>query len=508
MRALLAGLCVALLAPRAEAVQKRILFDNAHAETAGNADWQIDTDQPFPRPVQSTVTQATPRTYWLGAISSWGIDMVKRGYFVASLPAAHGVTYGVLNDSLDLSFYDVFVVDEPNIRFTAAEAAAIFSYVHDGGGLVAVSDHDISDRNNDGFDSPRIWDRLDPNHFFGAHFDTTGEVNNNITQVSSNVDPAPNDSIIHGPNGFANALEFHNGTTMVLYPSVNPSVRGKVWMTGVPTGSTTGVMAAVSTYGKGHVFLVGDSSPCDDGSATAGNTSIFDGWAEAAGADSLLFQNATQWVTRRSGVDTASPTVVVAVPNGAETWFAGSLHTITWTASDNVGVTSVDVDYSLQGPAGPWLTVQHGAANSGTATWTLPAQTSDNAFVRVAAFDAAANVGTDASNALFHITPNPSALPDAAPGARFALERPAANPARGHVGLRFSLPANGAAHIEIVDVSGERIWSWSEANVTAGEHQAIWTGRTSNGARAPAGMYFVRLTAPVGSRTQRFAFLP
>ncbi len=401
---LLAALCVALLAPPAQAVQKRILFDNAHAETAGNADWQIDTDQPFPRPVQSGVTPSTPRTYWLGAISSWGIDMVKRGYFVASLPAAHGVTYGVANDSLDLSFYDVFVVDEPNKRFTAAEAAAIFSYVHDGGGLVAVSDHNISDRDNDGFDSPRIWNRLDPNHFFGAHFDTTGEVNNNFTQTSTNVDPAPNDSIIHGPNGFANALEFHNGTSMVLYPGVNPSVRGKVWMMGVPVGSTTGVMAAVSTYGKGHIFFVGDSSPCDDGSAAPGNSSIFDGWAEAAGADSVLFQNATQWVTRR--------------------------------------------------------------------------------------------------------TPIPSSLPGPAAGALLALERPGANPAHGHVDLRFSLPASGTARIEIVTVSGERIWNWSAANLTAGEHQMTWNGRQSNGAPAPAGMYFARLTAPAGSRTRRFTFLP
>src|SRR5205085_8102860 len=43
------------------------LFDAAHAETAGNADWVIDEDsgaQRFPTPDQSTVTASTTETYW------------------------------------------------------------------------------------------------------------------------------------------------------------------------------------------------------------------------------------------------------------------------------------------------------------------------------------------------------------------------------------------------------------------------------------------------------------
>jgi hypothetical protein len=35
-------------APAAAATPHRILFDNAHAETAGNADWIISTSQPDP----------------------------------------------------------------------------------------------------------------------------------------------------------------------------------------------------------------------------------------------------------------------------------------------------------------------------------------------------------------------------------------------------------------------------------------------------------------------------
>src|SRR5690349_6430157 len=192
--------------PAAATAGPRALFDNSHAETAGNADWEIDTDQPLPVPDQTTVTPATPRTYWLGAISSWGIDLVKRGYQVATLTSAYGISYGNGGNPYDLSNYDVFIVPEPNTRFTSAESTAIFNFVRDGGGLVAVSDHAGSDRNNDGFESPQIWNLLDPQHLFGVHFGSTGDANNNIVQNSGNIETALSDSIIHGPNGVADSV--------------------------------------------------------------------------------------------------------------------------------------------------------------------------------------------------------------------------------------------------------------------------------------------------------------
>ena len=250
-------------------------------------------------PDQSGVTQATPRNYWLGAISSWGIDLVKRGYQVATNIAP--LTYGDDSNANDLSKWDVLIVDEPNTRFTAAESTAVVEFVRNGGGLVAVVDHDNSDRNNDGYDSPKIWNALDAQMLWGIHCQSTGETNNNITQDSGNVETSPSDSIIHGPNGVADSLSFHNGTTFVLHPENNPRVRGLVWMKTLAHGNS-GVMAARTEYGNGRIVFVGDSSPADDGSAAPGNSSIFDGWAEVSGRDSLLFQNATVWATRRDAV--------------------------------------------------------------------------------------------------------------------------------------------------------------------------------------------------------------
>ncbi|MEQ1833800.1 MAG: Ig-like domain-containing protein, partial [Candidatus Eisenbacteria bacterium] len=384
------------------AAAKRALFDNFHFETAGNADWTIDDNQPTPSPAQGAIVPSTPRTYWLGAISSWGVDLVKRGFTVTINNAA--ITYGNAANPLDLSNFDVFIVPEPNNLFTAAEATAIKNFVRDGGGLIAVGDHDVSDRNGDGIDSPKSWNALDPTFEFGVHWGTAGDANNNIVQTSSNVRAVASDSLTRGPEGNVTALAFHNGTTFTLHPEVNPTVRGEVWMTGLPQTSTTGVMAASAQYGSGRVFFCGDSSPIDDGSAQPGNNNIFDGWAEVA--DSVLFLNATLWATRRAAPvgDLVAPTVTLTSPNGGEDWKAGSSHAITWTASDNVGVTAVDLAWSADGGTTFPNAIASNLANSGTFNWTVPDVPGNNVRVRATARDAATNSSADASNASFTIS--------------------------------------------------------------------------------------------------------
>lgn len=394
-------LLLALLVTPAFAA-KRALFDNFHAETAGNADWTIDNNQPTPSPDQALIVPSTPRTYWTGAISSWGVDLVKRGFTVTINNAA--ITYGNATNPLDLSNFDVFIVPEPNTLFSASEKTAILNFVRDGGGLIAIGDHDVSDRNNDGFDSPRIWNDLDPTFLLGVHWGSTGDANNNIVQTSSNVRAVASDSVTRGIEGNVTALAFHNGTTFTLHPEVNPTVRGEVWMTGLPQTSLTGVMAAASQYGSGRVFFCGDSSPIDDGSAQAGNSNIFDGWAEVA--DSLLFMNATQWASRRAAPagDLTAPIVTLTAPNGGEDWKAGSTHAITWTASDNVAVTAIDLAYSTDGGASFPNSLATGIANSGSFNWTLPNLASTTLRVRATARDAANNSAADASNADFAVS--------------------------------------------------------------------------------------------------------
>ena len=279
---------------------KKFLFDATKAETAGNADWVIDEDnstpQQIPTPLQSTITAGTAETYWTGAISSWGIALVKQGDVVSTLPSTGSITYGNAGNAQDLSKYDVFVVDEPNIRFTAAEKTAILNFVSNGGGLFIISDHTISDRNNDGWDSPAIWNDLMTNNGtvsnpFGFTINLT-----NIVELSNNVLTGnTTNPILHGSQGNVTQLDFHNGATLTVDPTANASVQGLIWRASV-TQNNSNLLCASSTYGTGRVFVVTDSSPMDDGTGAAGNT-LFNGWTTFSHIP--LFMNASLWLAKQ-----------------------------------------------------------------------------------------------------------------------------------------------------------------------------------------------------------------
>ena len=103
--------------------------------------------------------------------------------------------------------------------------------------------------------------------------------------------------------------------------------------------------------------------------------------------------------------------MAVTAPNGGESWAAGSTHQITWTASDNIGVTSIDLWYSIDG--GAETTIATDLANDGSYDWTLSEPAGTNVVVGVVAYDAAGNSGEDVS-AAFTITV-PDTTPPAAP---------------------------------------------------------------------------------------------
>jgi hypothetical protein len=101
--------------------------------------------------------------------------------------------------------------------------------------------------------------------------------------------------------------------------------------------------------------------------------------------------------------DSTSPTIIVNAPNGGEVWAANSIHNITWSAADDVGVTGVDLYYSTDGGA-TFTVIATGLANTGTYAWTVPNTPTSNAFVKAVAHDAAGNTGQDLSNGPFTIT--------------------------------------------------------------------------------------------------------
>lgn len=280
----------------AKATVKKFLFDNTKAETAGNADWVIDEDnnlaKRLPTPAQENINASTPETYWTGALSSWGIALVKQKQQVETLQENSHITYGDFKNAQDLSYYDVFIVDEPNIRFSNDEKTAIINFVKNGGGLFMITDHDHSDRNNDGWDSPAIWNDLMDNNSVEKNPFGFSIYKTNISQKSSNVTTVDN-PITQGRSGEVTSLQFNNGATITLTSS---TAKGLCWMNNYPQNNIR-AMAAYSTYGKGRIVAIGDSSPADDGTGAKGNK-LHDGWNAVGENHYSFFINASLWLAK------------------------------------------------------------------------------------------------------------------------------------------------------------------------------------------------------------------
>ena len=353
--------------------QIKILFDATKAETAGNADWVIDADltnlnwttastvttggkkanaQRFPTPDQSTITTSTPETYWTGSLSSWGIDCVNEGYNVESLPYNGRITYGDSTNAQDLNNYKVFVVDEPNILFTSAEKTAMLNFVENGGGLFIISDHSGSDRNNDGYDSPTIWDDFFTNNGkitnpFGIHFFNTSpnvvvfpaDFSETTTHLLSNPNP-----ISQGTYGKATKLKYSNGTSMILDTVANPTVKGVVFAN-ESSSIIDGVMFAYAKYGKGKIVATGDSSPSDDGTGSKGYTIYTSYKNDPVVGDNhrFLYMNSTIWLAT---TDTTLPVKFIYVNGENENDFT----TINWEVNEtNLKGEDYQVERSIDG---------------------------------------------------------------------------------------------------------------------------------------------------------------
>jgi hypothetical protein len=203
-------------------------------------------------------------------------------------------------------------------------------------------------------------------------------------------------------------------------------------------------------------------------------------------------------------VDVAGPNVHVLNPNGGETVTGTLVTRIRWTAVDNVSVDSVQVDYSLNGAGGPWVNIIRSDVPTDSVDWTVPNECSDNALVRVIGKDPTGNSGSDASDAVFHVR---CGVLDVAMGAPKALALHVANPVRSApVRMRISLPSAGEVTVDVVAVTGQKVWSAQLAG-SPGDQELVWDGRADRSAVIEPGIYFAKLKAHVGSRTVRFVVL-
>jgi hypothetical protein len=357
-RLMLLGALLFAFSLSAVAQQKSILFDAAHAQTAGNADWTLDEDscgiaQRFPTPDQAGITSSTPETFWNGAHSAMGIDLVKKGFHVESLPTGARISYNDSTNAQDLKNYNVFVIPEPNIRFTAAEVTAIRGFVQNGGGLLMISDHAGADRNNDGWDPPAIFnDLMGSPSLFGITYNANSADKsfgwfddhpdaNYTTDTTSPIVWAGAFGVPSSTKG----LGLFGSTSMTL----TGNAKGHVWRTISTHDTSSGVTFATSTYGTGRIAAVGDSSVTEDATNGCGH-STFLGYNDPSWDNGLMIANAVAWiaVAGGGGGDTQPPTVSITAPASGAT-LTGTV-AVNATASDNVGVTKVEfyLDGALQ----------------------------------------------------------------------------------------------------------------------------------------------------------------
>lgn len=105
--------------------------------------------------------------------------------------------------------------------------------------------------------------------------------------------------------------------------------------------------------------------------------------------------------------DTIPPEVTLTAPNGGETLTPGNVYTITWDATDDVGVASVSLYYSYDGGTNFDL-IDNVSGNPGSYDWTVPNTPSTQCLVKIYAYDAANNEDWDVSDGFFTIEEGPS----------------------------------------------------------------------------------------------------
>jgi hypothetical protein len=271
-----------------------VLFDHSHSQDAGSGgNWRVDNNYPDPVP-------ATPsnESDWSGQLSTWGYELYLAGHTIRSTVGS--ITSGTLTD------VDMLVIVEPQDPFTTSEITAIGEWVRTGGSLIFVSNHNASDRNSNGWDAPSILGGYSVPHIqdpiggdvdtfcgglFGLHQHVKDEPSNSITGTFTNTISDPSNPVIHGQSGDVNAVIFHVGGAMSLWPTANGYLSDVGALISKDSGSPH--VATWSRYGDGKIVGFGDSSSTADGT---GSESHNNNWTEAGSNNREFFLNASWWL--------------------------------------------------------------------------------------------------------------------------------------------------------------------------------------------------------------------
>ncbi len=252
----------------------RVLFDAAHAQQAGNADWIVDTSGRTPTPANPSVEDD-----WNGAYSAFGVDLHGSGRFEIEIMVS-GETFG--QGGVGLSGSDVIVIPEPSGRRSSTAIDALDLFLRGGGGVLLIGNHGGADRDTDGWDAVEILNEALLGRGWGASL--IGD------RISGDARATAEDAFTDGPFGPVADLGAFAGSSVRLETGSDADLHV---VASVPGRATLSVAGRV---GQGRLVLHGDSSAADDGTDSGGNTNIFDAWSDPDQQNAAFFLNAVSWL--------------------------------------------------------------------------------------------------------------------------------------------------------------------------------------------------------------------
>ena len=81
------------------------------------------------------------------------------------------------------------------------------------------------------------------------------------------------------------------------------------------------------------------------------------------------------------------------------------------------------------------------------------------------------------------------------------------NPFNPQTTIRYTVPSAGRVKVAIYDARGARVATLVDEEKAAGAYAEAWTGRDARGSPVTSGVYFARVSHPLGSRSYKIVLL-
>jgi len=207
------------------------------------------------------------------------------------------------------------------------------------------------------------------------------------------------------------------------------------------------------------------------------------------------------------------PEVTVIYPNGGEVFYIGTVETLLWDASDNIGIETTVIEYSVDG-GGSWMLIDTVAGNPGSYDWTVTGPPSSTCRIGITCIDAVGGEGWDMSDEDFcppykrttNIDGFGIAGADGVPS-YYALHQNSPNPFNPTTEISFSLPQPSHVNLTVYNVAGQAVATPVSGYMEAGEHTVVWDSRDGHGRRVASGVYFYRIQADDFAATRKMVLL-